>query len=37
MFVQETLAGALDQMSLDANIVEDQIRFMIEGPADAAH
>jgi Fe-S cluster assembly iron-binding protein IscA len=36
VFVQETLAGYLDQMSLDANVVEDQIRFMVEGPADAA-
>lgn len=35
VFVQETLAGPLDQMSLDADIVEDEVRFVIGGPADA--
>ena len=33
LFVQEAVAGYLDDMSLDANVVDDQVRFMIGGPA----
>jgi Fe-S cluster assembly iron-binding protein IscA len=31
VFVQETVAAYLDEMSLDANVIDDQVKFMIEG------
>lgn len=35
LFVQDAIAGYLEDMSLDANVVDDQVQFMIAGP-DAA-
>jgi iron-sulfur cluster assembly protein len=34
VFVQAAAAPYLDQMSLDANVVDEQVTFMLETPAD---
>jgi len=34
VFVQETAAQYLDQMSLDADIVDEEVRFRLGGPSD---
>jgi Fe-S cluster assembly iron-binding protein IscA len=35
VFVQDSLADPLDDMFLDANIVDQQVQFMLGGQADA--
>jgi hypothetical protein len=35
VFVQDSLADPLDDKFLDANVVDQQVRFMLGGQADA--